>query len=95
MRNYVAISRADSEIKKFKSDNIRNARGWVINHLDMSNAWDLYCFENYESDLLSALIELSGSVKGLREGKRDGGTMGCISIADDEARDAIAKAGVK
>lgn len=42
--------------------------------------------------LLEALEALSEAVKPTREGKRDGGTFGRLSVADDIARDAIALA---
>lgn len=43
-------------------------------------------------ELLDALKELSNAVSALREGKRDGGTFGRVSMADDLAKQAIAKA---
>ena len=43
-------------------------------------------------DLLAAICALSDAVWVLRQGGRDGSTMGAISIADDDARAAIARA---
>jgi len=42
--------------------------------------------------ILAALKALSNAVAPTREGKRDGGTFGNLSLADDVARAAIAKA---
>ena len=40
--------------------------------------------------MLDALRELSEAVKPTREGKRDGGTFGRLSMADDNARAILA-----
>jgi len=42
--------------------------------------------------LLEALEALSQAVQATREGKRDGATFGRLSLADDDARAAIAQA---
>jgi hypothetical protein len=43
-------------------------------------------------DLLAALRDLTAVIRDIRDGKRDGAIFGNLSIADDNARSAIARA---
>ena len=47
--------------------------------------------EEERTAMLDALRELSEAVKPTREGKRDGGTFGRLSMADDNARTILAR----